>query len=499
MADFKSITLNGQLIMAKDEKARGDIQSAQSAIDANALSVSIINNNLRALAQDVNKAAAAADSAAITSGENAQQIATLQNEIVELIASTTPPENSELINIRVGADGITYPLAGDAVRGQYSRLADRLRLKNMSMAEEINTSALWESGAILNTTGENIDNPERIRTKYFLDTNICWLDLNTDTRGALIYGYDAAGNYAGEWSTDGTWVQEGNGFQSVSLADIYDKYPNYKLRLSIYTRNGTYPTVYESSSYKMYNAFSNYGQPQIIKILQYNIGKFNMGRSGGLSTNVVEKINNYKEFFGNEKFDFACFQEYTEYIDDQNQYRSDETLMNYPYQYSSHFEREKIIKSNYKLYNSFFSYLHVTEQPPSDMIRCDTRVNNKPLAIVTGVLNVEAPISQKVGSIQKFIQLNMSRPNVIACFDTNALSESEAVTIRNAFAEGGYISANWDYFGFLDTYNLASTMYHSIDNVFVKGAAKIVNVNVPDVYADLSSDHFPFITEVAIL
>ena len=173
--------------------------------------------------------------------------------------------------------------------------------------------------------------------------------------------------------------------------------------------------------------------------------------------------------------------------------------MDYPFAYSSHFEREKIIKSNYKMFRSFFSYLHVTEEPPADMIRCDTRVNNKPLSIITGVLNVESTLEQKLGCISKFITLNETRDNVIACFDTNVLSATEAVALQNAFLAGGYRSANWDYFGYKDTYNLNVDMYHSIDNIFVKGDIKIVNVYVPEVYAQLSSDHFPFVAELAVL
>lgn len=60
-------------------------------------------------------------------GDIASTTASLQAQLNTAIAGATV--DSELINIRVGANGKTYPTAGDAVRGQFSDLYSALRNK----------------------------------------------------------------------------------------------------------------------------------------------------------------------------------------------------------------------------------------------------------------------------------------------------------------------------------------------------------------------------------
>ena len=65
---------------------------------------------------------------------------------------TSSTTSAELADIRVGANGITYLSAGDAVRGQYSDLMTALT----DIAREIKSLNLWKpqrNGAIINTVG----------------------------------------------------------------------------------------------------------------------------------------------------------------------------------------------------------------------------------------------------------------------------------------------------------------------------------------------------------
>lgn len=69
--------------------------------------------------------------------------------------------DAELMDIRVGADGKTYANAGDAVRGQFNKLAGLSAV-----------APTFEQGTISSTTGENTENVlNRIRTGYMRADN----------------------------------------------------------------------------------------------------------------------------------------------------------------------------------------------------------------------------------------------------------------------------------------------------------------------------------------
>ena len=82
--------------------------------------------------------------------------------------------------------------------------------------------------------------------------------------------------------------------------------------------------------------------------------------------------------------------------------------------------------------------------------------------------------------------------------DTNVISETEFNTLVNTATSYNYKVANGGYFGSFDTYNLTSTLYHKIDNIMIKGNMKLKNVIVPDVYGNLSSDHYPVIADIEL-
>lgn len=82
-------------------------------------------------------------------GDIASTTASLQAQLNTAIAGATV--DSEVINIRVGANGITYSTAGDAVRGQYSALNDAISI--ISDANNVTSSVFVNSGTI-NNSGE---------------------------------------------------------------------------------------------------------------------------------------------------------------------------------------------------------------------------------------------------------------------------------------------------------------------------------------------------------
>lgn len=78
-----------------------------------------------------------------------------------LVQGTQTEGNAELIDIRVGANGTTYPLAGDAVRGQVQNIENIL--DKMAEVTDIG-SAVWEQGTI-NNNGIVTDSTTRCRSK----------------------------------------------------------------------------------------------------------------------------------------------------------------------------------------------------------------------------------------------------------------------------------------------------------------------------------------------
>lgn len=236
-----------------------------------------------------------------------------------------------------------------------------------------------------------------------------------------------------------------------------------------------------------------------LRAIQYNIGKFNYGDSGGLQTNVPTKINNYNTFLTNQNSDVLFMQEFTEYVDANQQYNSDTAIFDGHFSYKSYVEREMSIKSKYAFANSAFSYLHTSGDPPAQCVYGNTTINGQSVLLVTAVLNVTSNIEQKLRALNKLVNIICSGyTNVLVGMDTNALSKSEADSMKSYMADNGFQTGNWNKYGYKETYDLTSSYYHCIDNIFAKGNFEIINFNVPNVYADLSSDHFPVVSDILL-
>lgn len=106
--------------------------------------------------------------------ENTQDIATQTARIDNIVAlpSGSTQGDAELMDIRVGADGITYSTAGDAVRGQYEDITDKLT--NVKIVN------LFDKTTI--TTGKRFDGAGNI-----IDDNTCFISDFIEIKEGLTY------------------------------------------------------------------------------------------------------------------------------------------------------------------------------------------------------------------------------------------------------------------------------------------------------------------------
>ena len=385
-----------------------------------------------------------------------------------------------------------------------------LRDTNLSTSYNINTALLWENGGINLATGRNAVSPTRARTRMVLPTNAGVVSFGTHTqyRGMFICAYDLNGIYRGAYKSDGTFVKDGTetGWSTFDLQTLYKNFPNYRYRITVYVRNGgtsVLPSEYEDWS--ITNAL--YTKPFSVKVIQYNAGKFNMGfaHTDPHVTDTATKIANMKEFFANENPDILCMQEMTEYIDTSDTIATDATLFDPLFFNKSWYERETSIKCQYPLTNTRFSYIHTSGDNSAWVIYGEMEICGRKVAVASGVLNSSAPAGidhqeQGIRALTKLTeQLLVGYDYAIVGMDCNCLSQTESDAFRDFMADKGYKSGNWGYLGNKDTYNLSSQYYRAIDNVFVKGNAKIVNFAVPSVYDSLASDHFPVIAEIRFM
>ena len=393
-----------------------------------------------------------------------------------------------------------------------SKLTTITKSTNLSKAANINSKIIWESGSIDGTTGNNASSTSRVRTKEVIPTNINTLDFGetSTTRGAYIYAYDLDGTYVGAYKAstksfvlDNTYTGFITEYTTIDLGAIQRMYPNYRLRICAYVRNsGSDITVTEATNWAITSVQENTGTN--IKVIQYNIGKFNMGNSGGLSQNVEEKILNYKKFLARSNADFVCLQEYTEYIDSSELYPSDATLFTPIFKYNSYYEHDVAIKGQKYLNKTRFTYLHASGDNPAFVIVGETVIDGKRVSIASGALNSSAPSGvnhqeQGIRALTKLVTNVLANYDyAIIGMDCNCLNSTEAAAFKAYMESQNFISGNWDYLGYVNTYNLSSSAYKAIDNIFVTNNMRIVNFEAADVYSELSSDHFPVIAEIRI-
>lgn len=225
--------------------AETEAKAAANQVKESVIQIETNKSNIQALTGQMNVLSAEVS-------ETAEQCDTNTTRIDNILVQGTPTEgNAELIDIRVGADGVTYPMAGDATRGQFliahkeinntNEYSKTIR-QNLESITEINIVSLSQShwGYYLNTSGNPTQSsgttftyttPIRVYSKY---TYVMRLK-GTPTMAAIVK-CDSAGNNRSAIST-----YTANAVENFSYKPSVDGYMMVSFELDR-NANKAYPT-----------------------------------------------------------------------------------------------------------------------------------------------------------------------------------------------------------------------------------------------------------------
>lgn len=350
----------------------------------------------------------------------------------------------------------------------------------------------WEQGAILNDGSEGYES-RRIRTDYINTKGITNLHFKTNAektvRISVVYYTLTDGVYTRV--TESGWKTEDTDFDVTNFDAI---------RISGAKLDNTALTPFDVVT--LYSGASMTKEKVIdkddIRIMQYNIGRYNYGLSGGLADDKIPvKLENYKKFFGEYRPDIVCLQEYERYIDASETVSADDVLFGelFPYLPQSHYPA---------IFRSSIPYARYD----SDMLGNDdtstrTRytlaifnIKHKKVAVLTTALYYNNATRRAI-QFNEAMQILSKYDFAIFAGDMNYASQEEMDSLLQIASDNGFKACNGGYFGTFDTLDTV-TYFKPIDNILVKGDVIIRNVFAPDVYDKLSSDHYPIIADIHI-
>lgn len=160
------------------------------------------------------------------------------DEIITLPEGSTT-RDAELADIRVGANGVTYPSAGDAVRGQYTELNNKINtVENFADTGYINVPLVWEQGAI--TDGADTTSGKRIRTKGYYEVGNTLISCDDGWRYSISYYNDSnVENYVKNtgWLYEPVYLDKTYKYYRILFGNInaqYDMNPSYSIYINAF-------------------------------------------------------------------------------------------------------------------------------------------------------------------------------------------------------------------------------------------------------------------------
>lgn len=304
---------------------------------------------------------------------------------------------------------------------------------------------------------------------------------------------------------------------------------------------------------KIYNAPGNkyimmdsQNAPKKIRVMQYNIGKFNMGRdiddepseSGYYRLITTDNFNtfltNYKRVLGDVQPDIIGFEEYEKnvnvFVPDQEAPTKptvvdhvadmDTLLFNrlYPFgrdDVSTGVKSKKATKSKYKLTSAkrqnivgSYTYDGVDYTVNSHVIYATIDIDGKNIAVMTNAFpnkpdgyTDEQDLLMKKAIYQAAVDFLEDEEYAIIICDSNARPEKMESIMTDVLIPAGYNSAMGSYFPWQTTIETIHGNQAEIDNIFYKEAKiQLVNFHVLwDEWANLCSDHVPVYADLMLM
>ena len=175
-----------------------------------------------------------------TQNENISVLVARMDTFASLPDGSTAGD-AELLDIRVGANGVTYSSAGAAVRGQVGEL-------NSSLTFPFTDTSLFEGGSISSTDGTNTNSAYFVRTKTYIDKSIKIIRPLT--------GYEIKLLAYSNGAYVGTWNGTSYGTTAVSLTGSFclPLLGNYDYKVALKKTNGNMIDVNDATNLVFYKA-----------------------------------------------------------------------------------------------------------------------------------------------------------------------------------------------------------------------------------------------------
>lgn len=172
---------------------------------------------------------------------------------------TNKSTDTELADIRLGADGTIYPCAGDAVREQVSALKNDVDSQVGALKSDLDDLfdyesyeySMWEEGAF--SLGVPTDSSKNIRTKDFVDLEK-YYGIKSEKLYFRLYAYEPDGTFVGQFN--GTDFG-GIGTPVHDLSFDIPKKLGYKIKLTCNRENYIY-NIYPWEELKLFFIVDKY-------------------------------------------------------------------------------------------------------------------------------------------------------------------------------------------------------------------------------------------------